>query len=108
MGGAGQVACQGFLVWEACVGVLVGEAGFLLPPFICKGQGILGEHWRSSSPVFSKVTMNHVWLLRTGASASPNGQLSDCQTHAAFSRPSMKKNVKYFMNTFYTNYLWKQ
>ena len=30
MGGAGQVACQGFLVWEACVGVLVGEAGFLL------------------------------------------------------------------------------
>ena len=24
------VACQGFLVREACVGVLVGEAGFLL------------------------------------------------------------------------------
>ena len=31
VGGAGQVACQGFLVWEACVGVLVGEAGFLIP-----------------------------------------------------------------------------
>ena len=30
MGGIGQVACQGFLVKEACVGVLVGRAGFLL------------------------------------------------------------------------------
>ena len=30
MGGIGQVACQGFLVREACVGVLVGGAGFLL------------------------------------------------------------------------------
>ena len=28
-----QVACQGFLVREACVGVLVGGAGFLLSPF---------------------------------------------------------------------------
>ena len=28
--GDGQVAYQGFLVREACVGVLVGEAGFLL------------------------------------------------------------------------------
>ena len=27
---AGLVACQGFLVREACVGVLVGGAGFLL------------------------------------------------------------------------------
>ena len=27
-----QVACQGFLVREACVGVLVGGAGFLLSP----------------------------------------------------------------------------
>ena len=26
----GWVACQGFLVREACVGVLVGGAGFLL------------------------------------------------------------------------------
>ena len=26
----GQVACQGYLVREACVGVLVGGAGFLL------------------------------------------------------------------------------
>ena len=30
MGGAGWVACQVFLVREACVGVLVGGAGFLL------------------------------------------------------------------------------
>ena len=28
MGGVGWVACQGFLVREACVGVLVGGAGF--------------------------------------------------------------------------------
>ena len=28
--GVGRVACQGFLVMEACVGVLVGRAGFLL------------------------------------------------------------------------------
>ena len=31
MGGVGWVACQVFLVREACVGVLVGGAGFLLP-----------------------------------------------------------------------------
>ena len=30
MGGVVWVACQGFLVREACVGVLVGGAGFLL------------------------------------------------------------------------------
>ena len=30
MGGVVQVACQGFLVREAGVGVLVGGAGFLL------------------------------------------------------------------------------
>ena len=30
MGGFGQVACQGFLVREACVGVLMGGDGFLL------------------------------------------------------------------------------
>ena len=29
MGGVGQVACQGILVREACVSVLVGGAGFL-------------------------------------------------------------------------------
>ena len=29
MDGVGLVACQGFLVREACVGVLVGGAGFL-------------------------------------------------------------------------------
>ena len=30
MGGVVQVACQGFMVREACVGVLVVGAGFLL------------------------------------------------------------------------------
>ena len=30
MGGVGWVACQGFLVREGCVGVLVGGGGFLL------------------------------------------------------------------------------
>ena len=33
MGGVVSVACQGFLVREACVGVLVGGAGFLLSVF---------------------------------------------------------------------------
>ena len=31
MGGVVSVACQGFLVRETCVVVLVGGAGFLLP-----------------------------------------------------------------------------
>ena len=30
MGGVGRVACQGFLVREACIGVLVGGTGSLL------------------------------------------------------------------------------
>ena len=30
VGGVGRVACQGFVVREACVSVLVGGAGFLL------------------------------------------------------------------------------
>ena len=30
MGGVGRVACQDFLVREACVGVLRGGAGFFL------------------------------------------------------------------------------
>ena len=30
VGGVVSVACQGFVVREACVEVLVGEAGFLL------------------------------------------------------------------------------
>ena len=30
VGGVGKVTCQGFLVREACVGVLAGGAGFLL------------------------------------------------------------------------------
>ena len=33
LGGVLSVACQGFLVREACVGVLVGGAGFLLSVF---------------------------------------------------------------------------
>ena len=33
-----QVACQGFLVREACVGVLVGRAGFLLSRFRFKPE----------------------------------------------------------------------
>ena len=31
MGGVVSVTCQGFLLREACVSVLVGGAGFLLP-----------------------------------------------------------------------------
>ena len=30
MNGVGRSTCQGFLVREACIGVLVGGAGFLL------------------------------------------------------------------------------
>jgi len=30
VGGVGPVACQGFLIREACVGVLVGGAGYFL------------------------------------------------------------------------------
>ena len=30
MGGVGQLTCQGLLVREACIGVLVGGSGFLL------------------------------------------------------------------------------
>ena len=30
MGGVGRLACQGFLVREACVSILVGGARFLL------------------------------------------------------------------------------
>ena len=30
VGGVGQVVCQGFLVRETCIGVLVGGAGSLL------------------------------------------------------------------------------
>ena len=40
VGGVGQVACQGFLVREACFGVLVGGAGSVLSgamrcPVVC-------------------------------------------------------------------------
>ena len=45
MGGVGQVACQGFLVREACVGVLVGGGGFLLSGvhFIFLGSKITAD-----------------------------------------------------------------
>ena len=36
--GVGQVTCQGFLVREACIGVLVGGAGFLLSGVHCSVQ----------------------------------------------------------------------
>ena len=36
--GVGRVACQGFLVREACVSVLVGGAGFLLSSVQCSVQ----------------------------------------------------------------------
>ena len=39
MGGVGQLACQGFLVRETCVGVLVCGTGFLLSSF--KDSGLL-------------------------------------------------------------------
>ena len=35
MGRVGRVACQGFLVREVCVGVLVGGAGFVLSAMKC-------------------------------------------------------------------------
>ena len=38
MGGVGQVACQSFLVREACVGVLVGGNGFILSGVQCSVQ----------------------------------------------------------------------
>ena len=48
MGGIVRVACQGFLVREACVGVLVGGGGFLLSGvhFIFLGSKITadGDH----------------------------------------------------------------
>ena len=45
MGGVGWVACQGFLVREACVGVLVGGGGFLLSGvhFIFLGSKITAD-----------------------------------------------------------------
>ena len=39
LGGVVSVACQGFLVREACVGVLVGGAGFLLS--VSEDNGLL-------------------------------------------------------------------
>ena len=38
MGGVVSVACQGFLVREACIGVLVGGAGFFLSGVQWNGQ----------------------------------------------------------------------
>ena len=47
MGGIVSVACQGFLVREACVGVVVGGAGFLLS----------GVRWSDQQWV-----MRHQWI----------------------------------------------
>ena len=49
MSGVGRVACQGFLVREACIGVLVGGAGSHLSPFEENGlpfwvPGVLCQH----------------------------------------------------------------
>ena len=38
MGGVGRLACQGSLVREACIGVLVHETGFLLSGVQWSGQ----------------------------------------------------------------------
>ena len=43
MGGVGRLACQGFLVREACVSVLVRGNGFLLS----------GVQWSAQYPVMS-------------------------------------------------------
>ena len=49
VGGVGRVVCQGFLVREACDGVLVGGAGSLLSPVEDNGlpfwvPGVLRQH----------------------------------------------------------------
>ena len=49
MDGVGWVACQGFLVREACVGVLVGGAGFLPSPF--KDSGLPSGCLMSSASI---------------------------------------------------------
>ena len=57
MGGVLSVACQGFLVREACVGVLVGGAGFLLSVF--EDNGLL--FWLPD--VLCQPTLTDVWML---------------------------------------------
>ena len=49
MGGVVSVAWQGFLVREACVGVLVGGAGFLPSPF--KDSGLPSGCLMSSASI---------------------------------------------------------
>ena len=49
VGGVGRVACQGFMVREACISVLVSGAGSLLSPFEDNGlpfwvPGVLCQH----------------------------------------------------------------
>ena len=57
MGGVLSVACQGFLDREACVGVLVGGAGFLLSVF--EDNGLL--FW--SPDVLCQPTEVVLWSL---------------------------------------------
>ena len=46
MGGVVRVACQGFLVREACVGVLVDGAGFLFSGVQWSDQyWVMRRHW---------------------------------------------------------------
>ena len=45
-GGVLSVACQGFLVREACVGVLMGGAGFLLSGVRWSDQYLVMRHQR--------------------------------------------------------------
>ena len=57
MGGVGRVACQGFLVRGACVGVLVGGAGSLLSSFEENGLpfGVPGVLHQCSEVVLWKL-----------------------------------------------------
>ena len=69
MGGVGQVACQVFLVREACVGVLVGGAGSLLSgvqlkcPLVCFGVSVgLAWLWTAHLLMF-RVVFLFCWRI---------------------------------------------
>ena len=69
MGRVVSVACQGFLVREACVGVLVGGAGFLLSDFECS---LLPFLFVTTQPSFLPIQ----WPARRelGAAAQSSGR----------------------------------
>ena len=67
MDGFVQVACQGFLVREACVGVLVGGAVFLLSPF--KDLGCF------SGCLMSSASIQKLFCGIYSAFTSPNSSL---------------------------------